>query len=209
MTTAKALPAVFEDSAAAWERALFTFLSEKQRRSGSQRTLESYYGMLQHFFRKLGKTPDDVTSQDVFAFAHGTGLSGREPSGITIGARLSCISSFYKFLIRMDIVKANPSDAVDQDSARFAPAFAASDICDSEPSVTSVINAPSLDGLKVKQKTAQRVSVAYDFEDGAVQVRGPDPAAVLSQLEELGGLLVSDGLSVRLDLDDEVGVSEA
>lgn len=38
MTTAKALPAVFEDSAAAWERALFTFLSEKQRRSARCRS---------------------------------------------------------------------------------------------------------------------------------------------------------------------------
>ena len=88
MTIAKALPAIFNDSAAAWERALYAFLSEKQRRSGSQRTLESYYRMLSHFFRRLGKTPDAVTSQDVFSFAHATGLSGREPSAITIGARM-------------------------------------------------------------------------------------------------------------------------
>ncbi len=69
MTGTTALPAVFDDSTAAWERALYAFRSEKQRRSGSQRTLEGYYRMLQHFFRRLGKTPDAVTSQDVFAFA--------------------------------------------------------------------------------------------------------------------------------------------
>ena len=50
MTGTAALPAVFDDSAAGWERALYAFLSEKQRRSGSQRTLDSYYRMLQHFF---------------------------------------------------------------------------------------------------------------------------------------------------------------
>ena len=121
MTGTAALPAVFDDSAAGWERALYAFLSEKQRRSGSQRTLDSYYRMLQHFFRRLGKTPDQVTSQDVFAFAHGKGISGREPSGITIGARLSCLSSFFKFLIRMDIVKANPCDAVERPRTQPSP----------------------------------------------------------------------------------------
>ncbi len=50
MTATTAMPAVFDDSAAGWERALYAFLSEKQRGSGSQRTLESYYRMLQHFF---------------------------------------------------------------------------------------------------------------------------------------------------------------
>ena len=50
MTGTTALPAVVNDSAAAWECALYAFLSEKQRRSGSQRTLESCYRMLQHFF---------------------------------------------------------------------------------------------------------------------------------------------------------------
>ena len=121
MTCTTALPAVFDDSAAGWERALYAFLSEKQRRSGSQRTLESYYGMLQHFFRRLGKTPDAVTSQDVFAFAHGQGVSGREPSGVTIGSRLSCLSSFFKFLIRMDIMNANPCDTVERPRTQPSP----------------------------------------------------------------------------------------
>jgi hypothetical protein len=38
--------------------------------------------MLQDFFGRLGKPPDGVTSQDVLAYAHGVGLSGREPSAI-------------------------------------------------------------------------------------------------------------------------------
>ena len=44
MTGTRALPAIFDDSAAGWERALYAFLSEKQRRSGSQRTLDSVEG---------------------------------------------------------------------------------------------------------------------------------------------------------------------
>ncbi|MCH8066790.1 MAG: hypothetical protein IIC90_13345 [Chloroflexi bacterium] len=62
----------FDDSAAGWERALYAFLAEKERRSGSRRTVESYNRMIQHFFRRLGKPPDQVTSQEVFAWAHGS-----------------------------------------------------------------------------------------------------------------------------------------
>ena len=121
MTSPKNLPAVFNDSAAAWERALYAFLSEKERRSGSRRTLESYYGMLKHFFRTCAKTPEEVTSQDVFSYAHATGLSGREPSAITVGARMSCLSSFYRFLMRMGIVTSNPCDALERPKTQTAP----------------------------------------------------------------------------------------
>ena len=65
------------------------------------RTVESYSRMLQHFFGASGKTPDLVTAQDVFAWAYGAGLSGRQPGPIAIGARIACLTSFYRFLIRM------------------------------------------------------------------------------------------------------------
>ena len=55
------------ESVAGWERSLYAFLAEKERRSGSLRTVQSYSRMLQHFFGRAGKTPDQVTSQDVFA----------------------------------------------------------------------------------------------------------------------------------------------
>ena len=66
--------------------------------------------MLQDFFGRSGKQPDNVTSQDIFVYAHSPGLSGKQPSAITIGARIACISSFFRFLIRMDIVQSNPCD---------------------------------------------------------------------------------------------------
>jgi hypothetical protein len=61
--------------------------------------------MIQDFFGRAGKPPDQVSGQEVFAWAHGVGLSGKEPSAVTIGARMACLSSFYRFLIRMSIVK--------------------------------------------------------------------------------------------------------
>jgi hypothetical protein len=70
--------------------------------------------MLQHFFGRAGKTPDQVTSQDVFAWACATGLSGRQPGSITIGSRIACLSSFFRFLIRMRVVASNPCDALER-----------------------------------------------------------------------------------------------
>jgi site-specific recombinase XerD len=103
-----------ESTAAGWERTLYAFLAEKERRSGSLRTVQSYSRMLQHFFGRAGKTPDQVTSQDVFAWAYGTGLSGKQPSSATIGARAACLSSFFRFLIRMKVVASNPCDALER-----------------------------------------------------------------------------------------------
>ena len=118
MSTAQALPTVFSGSNTGWQGSLYAFLAEKQRRSGSNRTPDSYYRTLRHFFGQTQKAPDQVSPQDVFSFAHGIGLSGREPSPVTVGARLSCISSFFKFLIRMDVLNANPCDRVDRPKPR-------------------------------------------------------------------------------------------
>jgi hypothetical protein len=82
-----------ESAAAGCEHTLYAFLAEKERRSGSKRTVQSYSRMLHDFFGRCGKTPDEVTSTDVFAWGYGRGLSGQEPSSTTIGAHLACLSS--------------------------------------------------------------------------------------------------------------------
>ena len=117
--TAEVVP--FTDTARGWERALVAFLAEKERRSGSQRTTESYSRLLQRFFGPLGKTPDEVAAQDVFLFAHGIGPSGRKPSAVTINARIACLSSFYRFLIRMEIVTSNPCDRLERPRMHPSP----------------------------------------------------------------------------------------
>src|SRR6266545_2513873 len=100
--------------ASQWDEAFYGFLAEKERGSGSLRTVQSYSRMLQHFFAELGKTPDRVSSQDVFGWSHGVGLSGRHPSSVTVGARIACLSSFYRFLIRMSLLDANPCEALER-----------------------------------------------------------------------------------------------
>jgi site-specific recombinase XerD len=95
-----------------WDQAFYAFLAEKERRSGSLRTVQSYSRMLRHLFGVAGCTPDRITSQQAFGWAHGVGLSGRRPSSVTVAARLGCLSSFCRFLIRMQLLAANPCDAI-------------------------------------------------------------------------------------------------
>ncbi|HZA26005.1 MAG TPA: tyrosine-type recombinase/integrase, partial [Dehalococcoidia bacterium] len=99
----------------------YAFLAEKERRSGSLRTVQSYSRMLDHFFSGIGKTPDQVKTTEVFSWAHGIGLSGKRPSSVTIGARIACLSSFYRFLIRMELIQANPCDKLERPKATPAP----------------------------------------------------------------------------------------
>ena len=69
MSSAQTLPTVFSGSSSAWEGSLYAFLAEKQRRSGSNRTPDSYYRTLRHFFGGLHKSPDQVIFlRDVFSF---------------------------------------------------------------------------------------------------------------------------------------------
>lgn len=97
-----------------WDQAIYSFLAEKYRLSGSDRTVSSYSGILRTFFEGTSKSPDDVFSSDVFSYAYGVGPSGREPSASTINSRIACLSSLYRFLIRMDLVVSNPCDHLDR-----------------------------------------------------------------------------------------------
>lgn len=113
------LPAL-PTEASPWDQALYAFLVEKGNRSGSRRTVESYSRMLWRFF--AGTTPDAVRPADVLAYAHGIGLSGKPPSPVTIAARIACLSSFYRFLLRMGLVATNPCDLVERPRQSPSPA---------------------------------------------------------------------------------------
>jgi len=120
--TAQPLPALTSGDPSAWDQALYAFLVEKGNRSGSKRTVESYSRMLFPFFSERSLTPDRVKPADVLAWVHGIGRSGRTPSATTVGARIACLSSFYRFLIRMGLVVSNPADAVERPRSIQSPA---------------------------------------------------------------------------------------
>jgi len=105
------------EAAGQWEQTIYAFLAEKERRSGSMRTVDSYSRMLYRFFGAVGNTPDKIIASDVFGYAHGVGPSGKKPSSSTVGARIACVSSFYRFLVRMGLVVANPCDQLERPRA--------------------------------------------------------------------------------------------
>src|SRR6202795_2681898 len=107
------LPATARDDVPAWQQTVVAFLAEKERRSGSHRTVDTSARMLWPFLNRVG-SPDQVTPAHVLAWAHGIGASGREPSSATIGARIACLSSYYRFLIRLDLATSNPCDALER-----------------------------------------------------------------------------------------------
>ena len=70
------------------------------------------------FYGAVGR----VTPAIVPSYAHGIGLSGKTPSPVTIGARIACLSSYFRFLIRMGLVKSNPCDLVERPRTSPSPA---------------------------------------------------------------------------------------
>src|SRR5664280_346049 len=71
------LPAQLPEDMPAWTQTVMAFLVEKERRSGSHRTVEGYARMLWPFLMRVG-SPDRVTPAHVLAWAHGIGASGRD-----------------------------------------------------------------------------------------------------------------------------------
>ncbi len=116
------LPAALDSGGSPWDQALYAFLVEKGNRSGSRRTVEGYGRMLWPFFADLAKTPDRITPADVLGWAHGIGKSGRTPAATTVGARIACVSSFYRFCIRMGLLTGNPCDALQRPRTVPSPA---------------------------------------------------------------------------------------
>jgi hypothetical protein len=55
------LPAQLRDDVPGWTQTVVAFLAEKERRSGSRRTVEGYARMLWPFFERVG-SPDRVTT---------------------------------------------------------------------------------------------------------------------------------------------------
>jgi integrase/recombinase XerC len=105
-----------------WESAMHAFLAEKYRRTGSIRTVQSYSRILNAFFGQLRKTPNQVVTAEAMAFCFGRGVSGKEPAALTVGSRIAAISSFYRFLIRMDLLATNPCERLERPKHQPSPA---------------------------------------------------------------------------------------
>jgi hypothetical protein len=119
--TTPLLPAQLASDVPAWTQSVSAFLAEKERLSGSRRTVEGYARMLWPFLLRVG-SPDLVTPGHVLAWAYGMGLSGRKPSSATIGARIACLSQISLTLNTYShVIPALGRAAADQMDALLGP----------------------------------------------------------------------------------------
>ena len=79
------LRAQLREGAPAGTQTVVAFLAEKERRSGSRRTVVGYARMLWPFFERVG-SPDRVTPAHVLSWAYGIGAL-RPKAGVGDGRR--------------------------------------------------------------------------------------------------------------------------
>ena len=92
---------------------------------------------------------------------------------------------------------------VEDDEGLFTALFDCSDACDDNPVLTGVISTPSLAGLQVELKTKSKVKVVFDLDEGKVKIEGPNPAALLAELQLNGGLVIASGDQVHFEMEDD------
>jgi integrase/recombinase XerC len=110
---AQFLPSLANGEVPDWQHSVMAFLAEKERRSGSARTVDTYARILWPLLNAVGG-PGRITAGHVLAWGYGRGASGRDPGSATIAARIACLSSYFRFLIRMGLAVSNPCDAVER-----------------------------------------------------------------------------------------------
>lgn len=95
-----------------------------------------------------------------------------------------------------------PLDVEDAEG-EFRLDFTVADICDPAVTVRGIIKTPSIDGLEVDLEIAPTIKIEFDFEENKLGVKGPDPAGVFAQLQNLGGLIVESGQIVQVETEED------
>ena len=105
-----------------------------------------------------------------------------------------------------------PGDDDDDDDGggdRFKVQCSATDACDADPTITSILVTPDLDNPTVKFKQKNNKKLVFDLGRNRVTVRGPDPQAFWADVEATDGVAVYSGqvLSLSVGGDDDDGGS--
>ncbi len=158
----------------------FKFLETEK--NASPHTIKNYGVDLREFFDFLkDKKTQDITYLDIRSFL--AFLKGREYSKSSIARKLACIRSFFKYLTRENVLKANPASGIATPKReKKLPAFLAPE------EVTSLLEAPQKNVWHEKRDKAilemlysagLRVSELVglndddvDFFSGLLRVRG-------------------------------------
>ena len=186
-------------------------------KNASPHTVKNYQIDLREFFESLargGKKVEEVTHLDIRAFL--AFLKEWPYSKSSISRKLACIRSFFKYLSRENVLKANPAASVSTPKReKRLPKFL------DAGEVTSLLEAPSKNTWEEKRDKAiletlyssgLRVSELVglnhddvDFFSGLVRVRGKGKKERIVPLGELALRAIQDYLAAKPSKDGEPG----
>ncbi len=177
-------------------------------KNASEHTLKNYAVDLREFTKALGsKDAAEVTYLDVRTFlAH---LKSRNYSKSSIARKLACIRSFFKFLVRENILKTNPALGISTPKReKRLPKFL-------DPSeVASLLEAPAKETWEGKRdrailetlyssglRVSELVGLNYDdvdFFSGLLRVRGKGKKERIVPIGEIAARAIQDYLAHKL-----------
>lgn len=94
------------------------FLEEREARTGSRRTVETYARTI-HRFRRTQPDLAAATPLDVHRFVYAPVQGSGQPAPSTVVARLAAVGGLYDFAMRMKVATENPAAAVRRPIARL------------------------------------------------------------------------------------------
>jgi len=92
-----------------------------------------------------------------------------------------------------------PLDMKKKDKGLFEIIARATDPDDNLVPVVAVIELPSLDG-RITLEVDEEMVIKFEPEKGKVLIKGPNPAALLAEIQEHGGFLVEDGQKIYVKI---------
>jgi tyrosine recombinase XerC len=196
-----------------WIKAFLDFLSGEK--DASAHTVKNYSIDLREFSETLqGKAIEEITHLDIRTFL--AFLKERTYSKSSISRKLACIRSFFKYLVRENILKTNPAaNIASPKKDKRLPKFL--DLNE----VTNLLEAPSKNSWKEKRDKAiletlyssgLRVSELVglnhddvDFFSGLVRVRGKGKKERIVPLGGMAMQVVQNYLEMKLPKEDHAG----
>lgn len=97
---------------------------------------------------------------------------------------------------------ASTNDDDDDDGGGFIVECIASDTCDPDPTITSIIVTPTLHNPTERFRTRNRKKLIFDLDRNRIIVQGPDPPAFWAQVQADEGVAVVSGQVLALSTGD-------
>lgn len=93
------------------EQYIVDFLAAKAAQEKSKCTIKAYSGDLAGFAENIGKPLNEVRYADLQRWINAMAAGGLSPA--TRARKISAVKSFYRWMVKMELMDRNPADAID------------------------------------------------------------------------------------------------